>query len=101
MKEALVYWGKIIQRQNKIKFIRNSRRLQGLEEYKQMADDEMKYINSEKEKVLSEDSDISINFEMLKIAQAIDREVLRAKKIWTEDSEEAEDSEELAAKKPS
>ena len=65
-----------------------------------MADEEMQFINSEKEKVLSEDSDITINFEMLKIAQAIDREVLRAKKIWTEDSDEGEDSDEVAARKP-
>jgi len=27
LKDALIYWGKIIERQNKIKFIRNSRRL--------------------------------------------------------------------------
>ena len=99
LKDALIYWGKIIERQNKIKFIRNSHRLQALEEFKAIANDEMQYINQEKEKVLSENSDIGINFEMLKTAQAIDREVVRAKKIWTEDSDEAEDSDEIATKK--
>jgi hypothetical protein len=37
LKEALIYWGKIIQRQNKIKFIRNARKISSIEEYTQQA----------------------------------------------------------------
>jgi len=41
LKDALVYWGKILQRQNKVKYIRNSRKLSNIEEYKQMVEDEL------------------------------------------------------------
>jgi len=40
LKEALIYWGKIIQRQNKIKYIRNARKISSNEEYKKAADEE-------------------------------------------------------------
>lgn len=33
LRDALVYWGKIIQRQNKIKFIRNARKISAIDEY--------------------------------------------------------------------
>jgi len=33
LKNALNYWGKIIQRQNKIKYIRNSRKIKAEEEF--------------------------------------------------------------------
>lgn len=51
-----------------------------------MADEEWKYINAEKEKFLDENqaAETKINFEMLKIAQSIDKEVIRAKKLWEE-----------------
>merc|ERR1712146_281509 len=98
LKDALIYWGKIVERQNKIKFIKKSRYLQALDEFKTMANDEMQYLSQLKEKVQSEDSDIGVNFEMLKTAQAIHREEL-SKKIWKEDSDEAEDNDEIATKK--
>jgi hypothetical protein len=33
LREALIYWGKIIQRQNKIKFIRGAKRICEEEEF--------------------------------------------------------------------
>lgn len=40
LRAALVYWGKITQRQSKLKFIRESKRLMAVDEYKGMAEDE-------------------------------------------------------------
>jgi len=33
LRDALIYWGKIISRQNKIKFIRNARKISAIDEY--------------------------------------------------------------------
>lgn len=40
LRDALCYWGNIMHRLNKIKFIQNSKRLQELEEYTNMEKDE-------------------------------------------------------------
>ena len=44
LKEALLYWGSIILRQNKIKFIRNSLKIKSIEKYIKIADDELEFI---------------------------------------------------------
>lgn len=48
MREAMVYWGNILKRMDKVKFIRNSRKIYREEEYKSRADEEEKFIESEK-----------------------------------------------------
>ena len=70
LRDALVYWGKIIQRQNKIKFIRNARKISQLEEFIQMAESEEKFIENEKSKFDSADTakEINISLEKLKMA---------------------------------
>jgi len=95
LKDALIYWGKIIQRQNKIKFIRNARKISALDEYIAQAEEEEKYIENEKSKFDSDETakEINISLEKLKMAQIIDREN-RANKVWKEDSEEEESDEE-------
>lgn len=92
LKEALVYWGKIIQRQNKIKFIRNSKKIQHEEEYKGAAAEEESYIEKEKQKFEGEDvsKKTSLKLDKLKIAQVIDKESKMAKS-WHEDSEDEDD----------
>ena len=70
MKDALLYWGSIILRQNKIKFIRNSQKIKLIDKYIKIADDELEFIQQEKQK-FSEDNagEISgIDSKMLKIA---------------------------------
>lgn len=97
LKDALIYWGKIIQRQNKIKFIRNARKISSIEEYTQQAEEEEKFIENEKSKFDGEDvSDkTGLSLDKLKIAQVIDREN-RVKKAWNdeEDEEESDEQEE-------
>lgn len=93
LKEALIYWGKIIQRQNKIKFIRNARKISGIDEYVEQAVFEEKYIENEKSKFDGEDvaNNTSLSLDKLKIAQVIDREN-RVKKVWN-DEEDEDDSD--------
>lgn len=95
LKDALCYWGNIMYRLNKIKFIQNSKRLQEVDEYKQMEKDEQSYVLSEKAKFEDEQAfeKTGISPDMLKIAQQIDKEVIRAKAFEREDSDE-EDSDE-------
>jgi hypothetical protein len=96
LKDALVYWGKIIQRQNKIKFIRNARKISQVDEYISMAETEEKFIENEKSKFDSADTakEINISLEKLKMAQIIDREN-RQNRVWKDESEDEEyDSEE-------
>jgi len=95
LKDALLYWGKIIQRQSKIKHIRTSRKLQNDPDYKVEAEKEEAYIEKEKAKYLSSDtSKHELNLDKLKIAQVIDREA-RMDKSWNdaEDDEEFSDEE--------
>ena len=92
LKDALIYWGKIIQRLSKIKYIRSSRKISSDQTYIDMAEEEEKYIETEKAKYSGEDaSNQELNAEKLKIAQVIDRES-RLKKAWDDgdDSEEEE-----------
>lgn len=97
LRDALIYWGKIIQRQNKIKFIRNARKISSIDEYIAQAEEEEKYIENEKSKFDSDETakEINISLEKLKMAQIIDREN-RANKVWKDESEdeESEDEEE-------
>lgn len=76
LKEALMYWGKIIQRQNKIKFIRSAKKISTEEEYVKDAEDEEKFIENEKQKFTGDDvsETTSLKLDKLKIAQVIDRE---------------------------
>lgn len=55
LRDALIYWGKIIQRQNKIKFIRGTNKLKLIAEYEAMVNDELAYIANEKQKFQSEE----------------------------------------------
>jgi len=92
LKDALIYWGKIIQRQSKIKYIRNSRKLNSDETFAEQATEEEKYIENEKAKYSSEDTtQHSLNPDKLKIAQVIDRES-RINKAWNDEEEEDEDA---------
>lgn len=70
LKEALIYWGKIIQRQNKIKFIRNARKISSIDEYVEQAVFEEKYIENEKSKFDGEDvaDKTTLSLDKLKIA---------------------------------
>lgn len=94
LKEALIYWGKIIQRQNKIKFIRNARKINGIDEYVEQAVFEEKYIENEKSKFDGEDVEnkTTLSLDKLKIAQVIDREN-RVKKVWNDEEDEDEESD--------
>jgi len=67
LKDALIYWGKIIQRQNKIKFIRNSRKISSIEEYVQQSEQEEQYIANEKSKFDGE-GQTTLSLDKLKIA---------------------------------
>lgn len=100
LREALIYWGKILQRQNKIKYIRSSRKLKSLDEYNNMADEEEQWLQNEKKKIENAENDdivsgdSKISLAKIKIAQTIDKE-MRLKRIWNEDDEDGdEDSEE-------
>lgn len=50
LRQALIYWGKIIQRQAKIKFIHNCRKISAEAEFISAAKLEEDFINSEKAK---------------------------------------------------
>ena len=69
LKLALIYWGKIIQKQALIKYIRGARKISGIDEYKTLAEDEEKYIEQEKAKYQSPDTaQHELNAEKLKLA---------------------------------
>lgn len=93
---ALVYWGKIIQRQKKIKFIKAAIKISKEEEYTKQAEDEEKYIENEKSKFEGDDvaNKTDLSLDKLKIAQIIDKES-RMNKVWKdeEDDDEEEDSD--------
>lgn len=55
LRDALVYWGKIMQRQTKIKFIRNTIKLVLEDEFIKQAEDDEKFIEQEKEKYQGDD----------------------------------------------
>jgi hypothetical protein len=95
LRDALIYWGKIIQRQNKIKFIRSARKISGIDEYIQQATEEEKYIENEKSKFDGDNvaQKTSLSLDKLKIAQVIDREN-RAKRVWKDEEDEEESDEE-------
>lgn len=94
LKVALVYWGKIILRQNKIRFIKGARKISVLEEYQKMAEEEEQFINQEKLKFDDEDAEkkTKLNLEKLKIAQMLDREI-RMSKAWDQEDEDDDDDE--------
>mmetsp|Transcript_25153 Transcript_25153/g.38967 ORF Transcript_25153/g.38967 Transcript_25153/m.38967 type:complete len:236 (-) Transcript_25153:213-920(-) len=83
LREALIYWGKIIQRQSKIKFIKKSRKLSNIEEFQKQAEEEETYICNEKTKFDDENPDKALNLKLdkLKVAQLIDKEA-RMQKAW-------------------
>lgn len=91
---ALVYWGKIIQRQKKIKFIKAAIKISKEEEYQQQAEDEEKYIDNEKSKFEGEDvaNKTDLSLEKLKIAQIIDKET-RMNKVWKDEEEDDEEED--------
>ena len=92
VREALVYWGRIIQRQNKIKFIRNTKKLIKEEEYVTEANNEEKFIEAEKAKFTGEgSSDSGVNPDKLKLAQVIDRE--SRMRSWHEEDFDTSDDE--------
>lgn len=98
LREALIYWGKILQRQKKIKHIRNSRKLKSLDDYNKMADEEEQWLQNEKEKIENAEDDIEsgnakISLAKIKIAQTIDKE-MRLKHIWHEEKEDDDDDSE-------
>lgn len=94
LREALIYWGKILQRQRKIKHIRGSRKLKSLDEYTAMAEEEEKWLQNEKEKIENAEDDIEygetkISLDKIKIAQTIDKEMRM--KDWGGDEDDSED----------
>lgn len=98
LRAALVYWGKITQRQEKLKFIRESPKLMTVDEFKAMAEEEYAFLSAEKEKFLDEEAakQTNINYEMLKVAQDIAKEAQKKskkEKIWDEVDSDAEDED--------
>jgi len=95
LREALVYWGKIIQRQNKIKFIRSNKRIRDEEDFIQQAKDEEKFIENEKEKFNGDNvaAKTSLKLDKLKIAQEIDKQNKEKASNW-EHPDDEDDSEE-------
>jgi len=95
LRDALIYWGKIIQRQNKIKFIRSAKRIANEEEFVNQAVEEEKFIENEKLKFEGDDvaEKTHLKLDKLKIAQVIDRENKNKSSKWEhpEDSDESEE----------
>jgi len=84
LREALIYWGKITQRQNKIKFIRGAKNISSMEEYQKIADTEEQYVLDQKQLFTGDantENKSTINTDKLKTAQIIDREI-RNNKAW-------------------
>lgn len=100
LKAALLYWGKIILRQNKIRFIKNARKISALEEITKQAEEEESFIHAEKQKFDDEDAEqkTQLNLQKLKMAQMIDRE-MRMNLAWDQEDEDDED-EEVGQQKP-
>lgn len=95
LSDALMYWGKIILRQKKIRHIRTSRKLKSLEEYNKLADQEEEWLKNEKQKIEDAEDEIesdgtSISLNKIKIAQTIDKE-MRLKNVLKEEDEDAEE----------
>ena len=90
---ALIYWGKIILRQNKVKHIRKSANISKEEEFQGKAEEEEAFIFNEKKKFDGEDAAQQTNLKLdkLKVAQQIDKE-LRMQQAWNND--EADHDEE-------
>lgn len=101
LRAALVYWGKIIQRQDMLKLIRESPNLMANEEHKARYDSEIAFLKQEKEKFVDEEAakKTDINYDMLKIAQGIAKEAAESAKklkpvgIWDEVDSDAEDED--------
>jgi hypothetical protein len=98
LRAALVYWGKITQRQDMVKFIQTSERLKAVDEYKAMAEAEYAFLKEEKEKFVDEEAakTTGINYEMLKVAQVVAKEAAsRAKNanVWGAVDSDASDDE--------
>ena len=95
LKEALIYWGKIIQRQNKIKYIRSAKKISNEEEYMKDAEDEEKFIENEKQKFEGDDvsEKTTLKLDKLKIAQVIDRENKTKASDWEHPDDDEEDDE--------
>lgn len=95
LREALIYWGKIIQRQNKIKFIKMAKKICNEEQFINQAVEEEKFIENEKLKF--EGDDVSekthLKLDKLKIAQVIDREQ-KNKTNWNDADEDSDMSDE-------
>ena len=70
LRQALIYWGKIIQRQNKIKFIRAAKKISSEEQFAQQAAEEEKFIENEKLKFEGDDvaEKTNLKLDKLKIA---------------------------------
>ena len=97
LRDALIYWGKIIQRQTRIKYIRNSLKLSKEDEFKQQAEDDEKYIEQEKAKYQGEDaSKQELNADKLKIAQVIDRES-RINRMWADEDDDEDGEQEIGS----
>lgn len=98
LSDALDYWGKILQRQKKIRHIRTSRKLKSLEEYNKMADQEEEWLKNEKQKIEDAEDDIDctgkkISLAKIKVAQTIDKE-MRLKSLWKEEDDGEDDEDE-------
>jgi len=96
LRAALVYWGGIILRQNKIRFIKASKRLGGEEEFTKQAEEEEAFIAAEKQKFDDDDAEqkTKLSLQKLKIAQVLDREARMSKAWEQEDDDEDEEPEE-------
>jgi len=91
LREALIYWGKIVLRKEKIKFITNARKISSIEEYTNQADEEETYIKNEKLKFTDEnvENTTSLNPGKLEIAQMVhmeQRKVTQNNKNWNNDA---------------
>jgi len=91
LREALIYWGKIVLRKEKIKFITNARKISSIEEYQSQADEEETYIKNEKLKFTDEnvENTTSLNPGKLEIAQMVhmeQRKVTQNNKNWNNDA---------------
>jgi len=95
LKEALIYWGKIIQRQSKIKFIRKAKKISQIEEFTQQAEEEEKFIFNEKQKFDSDEAaqKTHLNLDKLKIAQQIDKELRMQLSAQEDDGHRNEEEE--------
>lgn len=96
LREALIYWGKIVLRKEKIKFITNARKISSIEEYQKQADEEETYIKNEKLKFTDENTEntTSLNPGKLEIAQMVHMESRRVTQNKNWNNDEMSDSDE-------